>query len=153
MRAFPLLLLLALAACRNQRNIDILEREMLRYRADNEELRAEKLEEKYVEQREKADRLALRVRAVSRERDALYVQYDTVRKQLSDQRKLQAEIAKQKAAVQGAIKKEEAALEALQNELDKARKDVEALRKKLQEAEAMGRALQDKKEGGESPPQ
>ena len=153
MRAFPLLLLLALAACRNQRNIDILEREMLRYRADNEDLRAEKLEERYVEQREKADRLALRVRAVSRERDALYLQYDTVRKQLSDQRKLQAEIAEQTAAVQGAIKKEEAALEALQKELDKARKDVEALRKKLQEAEAMGRALQDKKEGGESPPQ
>ena len=144
MRALLLLLLPALVACRNQRNIDILEREMLRYRADNEDLRAEK--------REKADRLALRVRAVSRERDALYVQYDTVRKQLSDQRKLQAEIATQTAAVQGAIKKEEAALEALQKELDKVRKDVEALRKKLQKAEAMGRALQDKKEGGESPP-
>ena len=144
MRALLLLLLPALVACRNQRNIDILEREMLRYRADNEDLRAEK--------REKADRLALRVRAVSRERDALYFQYDTVRKQLSDQRKLQAEIATQTAAVQGAIKKEEAALEALQKELDKVRKDVEALRKKLQKAEAMGRALQDKKEGGESPP-
>ncbi|MCZ6573221.1 MAG: hypothetical protein ACE10D_12955 [Planctomycetota bacterium] len=152
MRALLLLLLPALVACRNQRNIDILEREMLRYRADNEDLRAEKLEERYVEQREKADRLALRVRAVSRERDALYVQYDTVRKQLSDQRKLQAEIATQTAAVQGAIKKEEEALEALQKELDKVRKDVEALRKKLQKAEAMGRALQDKKEGGESPP-
>ena len=141
-----------MAACHNQRNIDILEREMLRYRADNEELRAEKLEEMYAAQREKADRLALRVREVSRERDALYTQYDSVRKQLSDQRKLQGEIAKQTAAVQAALEKEEAALKALQAKLADARKDVEALKNELEKAEAARRALQDKKEGGDSPP-
>jgi len=72
-----------LAGCRNGRGLNMLEREMLRFRAENERIRGEDLQAEYDRQKSKADALSEDLLALTRQRDRLFAEYDALRADLA----------------------------------------------------------------------
>jgi len=68
-----------LAACASKNQLNLLEREKLQFRAENEKIRAEDLRDRYEQEKRKADQLSNELLALQRERDRLYTEYDLLR--------------------------------------------------------------------------
>jgi chromosome segregation ATPase len=129
-------LLLLLAACAHQRQLNLLERETLRFRAENETIRAEDLERRYTDQKRKADALSAELLSLERERDRLYNRYDVLRGEVVRLER-EVQVAGER---QGTLKQATDAAKAeatrLEEELAKERQAIEALRQRLEAARA-----------------
>jgi predicted RNase H-like nuclease (RuvC/YqgF family) len=123
------LVLLVVVGCAHKKQLNLLEKEKLQFRAENEKLRAEDLEDRYREQKKKADALSSELLALERDRDRLYTQYDLARGEtVRLERELKVSGERQGAMAQALAqgKAEEARLQA----------ELEAERKAIQELEA-----------------
>lgn len=134
-RAGFLILLLA-AGCAHRKQLSLLEKEKLQFRAENEKLRAEDLEDRYQQQKKKADALSRDLLALERERDVLYGQYDMLRGEtvrLDREVKVSGERVGAMTKALADAKAEEAKLLA---ELDAERKAIAELESQLEAARA-----------------
>ena len=147
------ILLMASAACKSTGDFNWLEREKLRFMAENEEVRSKDLQREYDKYKARSDELNGDVMALSKEREKLYAQYD----------KLKADIAKLKARSQQSSVEFQARGKELSElrkkvgrlaaELEKERKRYDDLNKQIQDLAARKRALEAKKKGGSKPPE
>lgn len=131
-----ILLLLVVAGCAHRKQLNLLEKEKLQFRAENEKLRAEDLEDRYQQQKKKADALSKELLALERDRDRLYGEYDMVRGEsvrLDREVKGSGERCGAMAKALAEAKAEEARLQA---ELDAERKAIEELEAQLAAARA-----------------
>lgn len=129
------LLLLLVVGCAHQKQLSLLEKEKLQFRAENEKLRAEDLEDRYQQQKKKADALSRELLALERDRDALYGQYDLLRGEtvrLDREVKASGERAGAMTKALADAKAEEARLQA---ELDAERKAIADLEEQLRTAQ------------------
>jgi chromosome segregation ATPase len=131
-----LVVLLVVAGCAHKKQLNLLEKERLQFRAENEKLRAEDLEERYQTQKKKADELSKELLALQKERDRLYGEYDVLR---GEQVRLDRDV-KATGETCGAMTKAlaEAKAEAarLQVALDTERKTIAELEVQLRAAQA-----------------
>jgi chromosome segregation ATPase len=136
-----LLLLLLFAACAHQRQLNLLERETLRFRAENETIRAEDLEQRYADQKRKADALSAELLTLERDRDRLYGRYDVLRGEVV---RLEREVqlaGERHGALTQATDAAKALVKRLEEELAKERQAIEALRQRLDAARTEHAAL------------
>lgn len=130
------LILLLVAGCAHRKQLSLLEKEKLQFRAENEKLRAEDLEDRYQQQKKKADALSRDLLALERERDVLYGQYDMLRGEtvrLDREVKVSGERVGAMTKALADAKAEEAKLLA---ELDAERKAIAELESQLEAARA-----------------
>jgi chromosome segregation ATPase len=130
------LVLLLVAGCAHRKQMNLLEKEKLQFRAENESLRAEDLEDRYQQQKKKADALSRDLLALERDRDRLYGQYDVLRGEvvrLEREVKVSGERSGAMAKALAEAKAEEAKLQA---ELDAERKAIAELETQLEAARA-----------------
>ena len=126
---------LAAAACAKGRHLTMLEEEMVRFRAENERIRAEDLEAEYERQKARSERLSEDLLALVRERDRLYGEYDALR----------AELARLQRERKGATERRDALAKTLADaraELARLKAEVEAERAAVAAAEAERKELE-----------
>ena len=145
------LLLALLAACSTNKDLNFLERESLEFKASNETIRAEDLEQEYEKQRRRADTLSEQVLAVGRERDRLFATYDDLRAATARSQRQLAEQKKQKAALDKAVRQTNAEMAKLKKQLEEARKQTETLRKEIAAERAKREALEAERAGKKAP--
>jgi len=107
-------ILAAAGGCRSGKDLDLLERERLSFKAENERIRAQDLEKAWEQARRRSDTLSEQVLAVGQERDRLYTRYDKLRSDLAHNRRDLAQAEKEQAdldAKLAAVKKRIAELE------------------------------------------
>lgn len=131
-----LLFLLFAAGCAHKKQLNLLEKERLQFRAENEKLRAEDLEERYEAQKRKADELSKELLLLQKERDRLYGEYDVLRGEtvrLDREVKVSGETC---AGMAKALADAKATAARLQAELDAERKAIAALEEQIRAAQA-----------------
>lgn len=129
-------LLLVVAGCAHQKQLNLLEKEKLQFRADNEKIRAEDLEDRYEEQKKKADELSAELLTLGRERDRLYGEYDAVRAETVRLERDVKTAGDRRGALAQALAESRAESANLQAELEAERKKVEELEAQLAAAQA-----------------
>lgn len=152
MARLTVLILLSLAACKSKGDLNWLESEKLRFKAENEELRSKDLQKTYDKCRMRSDKLHHDLLALSEEREKLYAKYDKLKSDIAKlkQRQQQGSVEFQARAKElSELRKKVGRLAA---EVEKERKRYDELRKQLQDLAARERALQAKK-GGSKPPE
>jgi chromosome segregation ATPase len=132
-----LLVLVLVAGCTHQKKqLNLLEKERLQFRAENEKFRAEDLEERYQTQKRKADDLSRELLLLQKERDRLYGEYDMLRGEtvrLDREVKATGETC---AGMAKAVADAKAEAARLQAELDAERKAIAALEEQIRAAQA-----------------
>jgi len=136
-----LLLLAVLAACGGRGRLNLLERERLRFKAENETIRVEDLQARYDEQKRKADALSLEVLALQQRRDRLYGEYDLARGEVARLERDGAAAAERRAALQKSLEELQAEVHDLQAKLEKEQEVAAGLEQKLEEARRRNAAL------------
>ncbi len=131
-----LLVLLVVAGCAHRKQLNLLEKEKLQFRAENETLRAEDLEERYRQQKKKADALSKELLALERDRDRLYGEYDMARAETVRLERDVKACGERCGAMTKALAEAKAEEARLQAELDAERKAVAALEEQLRAAQA-----------------
>jgi chromosome segregation ATPase len=134
---------LLLGACASRQSLNLLEREHLLFKAENERIRAEDLEARYRTQKRKADALSDEVFALGQERDSLYARYDGLRSDMAEKREAVTVFEREHAALGKALEEVRAEVARLKAELEKVRTESEALERELEEARARQRALKE----------
>jgi chromosome segregation ATPase len=131
-----------LAACASHRNeLNLLEREKLQFRAENEKIRAEDLEDRYAKQKRKADALSAELLQLERDRDRLYGEYDMLR---GETVRLEREVkvsGERREGLTKAVAEAKAEAARLQAELEAERKAVADLEEQLRAAQAKHAAM------------
>jgi len=145
------LILLLAAGCSGKGQLNLLEQETTRFKAENKRVRAASLEAEFERNRRRADTLSEQVLAVGRERDRLYRQYDDLRSELSRSSHQLAEGRKRKVAVETSLRKLQADLKKLHQQLETERKAGDTLQKQLEAATARRRALEAAGAGAKAP--
>ena len=140
-------LLLLLAGCRSDRELDLLERERLSFKAENERIRARDLEEDWEKARRRSDTLSEQVLAVGRERDRLYARYDELRGDLARDRRDLAEAERQKGALNEQLGELRKRIGELEKELEEGRARLEKLEREAAEVRARAEAARAEPEG------
>jgi len=129
-------LLLLLAGCAHQKQLNLLEREKLEFRAENERIRAEDLEERYRQQKQKSDALAAELLTLQRDRDRLYGEYDMLRGEtVRLERDVKASGERRDALAQS-LAQAKAAVASMEAELEAEQKVVAQLEEQLRAAQA-----------------
>lgn len=147
-----LVLLCLLAACAGRRHkLNLLEQEKLKFKAENEEIRAEHLQARYDEQKRKADALSDELLALMRHRDELYDAYDKLCSDVAKLERDQQAKTQQKAGLVKQVQATQAEVAKLKAQLEKERKAIAALEKELAAATGKRGALEAKKGGAEAP--
>lgn len=150
----PLLVFCLLLTACARRDLSLLDREILKYKAENERVRAEDLEARYLAAKERADALSDDLLALARRRDALFEEYDRLRAELARLRARDEAARAEAAALEASLRESEARETELRKKLAASREAAEALQRELVEAEARRRALDERAEGGGAlPPQ
>ena len=147
MRGAAIVLLLLLAGCSRRRTLNRIEYERLSFRAENETVRAEDLEERYRRQKRKSDALSDELLALSRERDRLYGEYDELRGQLARVDHDAQAAQKKKTALAKALQKAKADVAELTKAVAQERKAVAELERQLAEARRKRTALEAQNRG------
>jgi chromosome segregation ATPase len=137
-----ILVLCLFAACTSHRNeLNLLEREKLEFRAENEKIRAEDLEERYAQQKRKADALSAELLALELDRDRLYGEYDMLR---GEAVRLEREVkvsGERREGLTKALAESKAETARLQAELEAEKKAIADLEEQLRAAEAKHQGL------------
>ena len=146
------LALLILAACAGRKDdLNLIEREMYRFRAENEAIRAEDLQRAYLRQKRKADALSEDLLALTRHRDELYAKFDALRAETArmerDRKVAVARLGQLKAAL-GKARKESAQVQA---QLEAEKKALAALRRELDKTRAERREAEAKRPAEKTP--
>jgi len=143
-----LLLLAAVAACGGRGRLNLLEREKLRFKAENETIRVEDLQARYDEQKRKADALSREVLALQQRRDRLYGEYDVARGEIVRLEKDSAAAAERRAALQKSLEELQAEVRDLQAKLGKEQEVAAGLEQQLEELRRRNAALAKAQESG-----
>jgi len=138
MRRGALLLLFAAASCRSGKSdLNLLELETLRFKAENEEIRADDLQARYEKRKARSDRLAAQLLALQKKKEEGFAAYDRLRADLAklerDRAHTEAALAKaqeERKRITAALAEERAAIEKLESELE----TLEAKRRALETA-------------------
>jgi len=129
-------LLLLLAGCAHQKQLNLLEREKLEFRAENEKIRAEDLEDRYRQQKQKADALSAEVLALDRDRDRLYGEYDVLRGETVRLERDVKASGERRTALAQALAEAKAETARMEAELDAERRIVAQLEEQMRAAQA-----------------
>jgi len=139
---------LLLAACSGDRNnLNLIEREMLRYKVDNEGLRGADLAARYKALKRKADQLSADLLALGRERDRLYEEYDARRSELAALARRSRAAAERKAAMDKDLAQLRRAAQQLEREVAAERKSIAGLRQELEKLKRERKALATRQQG------
>ncbi len=131
-----LLVLLVVAGCAHKKQLNLLEKEKLQFRAENEALRVEDLEDRYRQQKKRADALSKELLALERDRDRLYGQYDMARGETVRLERDVKACGERCGAMAKALAEAKAEEARLQAELDAEKKAIAALEEQLRAAQA-----------------
>lgn len=135
------LLFCLVAACAHRNDLNLLERERMQFRAENEKIRAEDLEDRYEQQKKKADQLSLELLALEQDRDRMYVQYDLLR---GETVRLERDVkvsGESREGLSKALADSKAEAARLQAALEAERKTIAELEEQLRLAQAKHAAL------------
>jgi len=134
--------LLLLASCRTMKDdLNLLELESLRFKAENEEIRAEDLQARYAKRKERADRLAAELLALQHKKEEGYAEYDKLRADLAQLEKDRAAADRTRGETAAALQKLQGEKKRLDAELAKERAEIARLQAELDKAHAKHDAL------------
>ena len=145
------ILLCCLAACANRQNLSLLEQEKLRFKAENESVRMEDLQERYDVQKRKTDALSEELLALMRHRDELFDAYDALRSDVSRLERDRQSKTQQKAGLVKQVQATQAEAAKLKAQLEKHKAAIAALEKEVAAATKKREALEAKKQGAKAP--
>ena len=141
--------LVLVVSCSKSR-LSLIERETLAYKSSNERVRAEDLEARYRQHKERADRLADEVLQLGVERDRLFERYDSLRADLAQLRKKHDDASTEQAKLVAAIATLDKENENRRKRLLGLQEEMAKLAKEAKDAEAKRRAFEEKLRGGGS---
>jgi chromosome segregation ATPase len=141
-RSAVLLLVLA-AACKSGPNdLNLLELNSLKFKAENEEIRAEDLQARYEKRKARADKLATQLLALQHAKEEAYADYDRMRGELARLERDHASAVRERDEAAAALKLATAERKRLSDALAKERAEIERLQTEFDQLAAKRRALE-----------
>jgi len=144
------LLFVAAAACKSgPDDMNLLQLESLRFKAENEEIRAADLQARYDKRKARADRLAAQLLELQHRKEQDYAAYDGLRSELARLERDHAAAVAEREAAAAALEAARAERKRLSAELAAERAGIEQLEAELAKLEAKRAALETAKKPAE----
>jgi len=135
--------LLLAASCRTgMDDMNLLQLESLRFKAENEEIRAEDLKARYEKRKRRADRLADQLLELQHRKEEDFAAYDRLRGELARVERDRVAAEEERAAAAAALEQAKAERLRLSAALAAERGEIEKLEAELAKLEAKRRALE-----------
>ena len=142
---------MAVAACKSRNDLNWLEQEKIRFKAENEEIRAKDLQAEFDKSKRRSDALNDDVLDLAQEREQLYADYDRLKGEIARMSRDREAKKIEFAAVAQELKDLRQKVGQLGAALEKERKLYDDLTRQLKDAEARRKALEAKKKGAKTP--
>ncbi|MHC4940435.1 MAG: hypothetical protein ACYTHK_15960 [Planctomycetota bacterium] len=138
-----LLLLVLAAACKSgPDDMNLLELNSLKFKAENEEIRAEDLQREYEKRKARSDRLAARLLELQHAKETAYADYDRLRSEIKRLEREHAAAVEDRNQAAAALKGAQLERKRLSEALAKERAEIERLSTELDQLAAKRRALE-----------